>query len=270
MKAALDDLVDDVAAQAAGLVLVVTGAGVSLASGIPTFRGSDPGAVWATDVTELGTNRYFQDDPAGSWAWYLARFGRLADVAPNAAHHALAALERWQRGRGGDFLLVTQNVDRLHAAAGTEALVEVHGRADRVRCSRQTCALGAPRGSIARADVPIAAFLAAPTDANVPRCPQCNARLRQHVLWFDEMYSGHADYGWPRVERAARDAALVIFVGTSFSVGVTDFVLTQAVRRARPVYSIDPGAVEPDPAVRVVAAPAEQALPALVAALAAR
>ena len=68
MKAALDDLVDDVAAQAAGLLLVVTGAGVSLASGIPTFRGSDPDAVWATDVTELGTNQYFQDDPAGSWA----------------------------------------------------------------------------------------------------------------------------------------------------------------------------------------------------------
>ena len=153
MKAVLDELVDDVAAQA-GLLLVVTGAGVSLASGIPTFRGSDPDAVWATDVTELGTNRYFQDDPAGSWAWYLARFGRLADVAPNAAHHALAALERWQRGRGGEFLLVTQNVDRLHAAAGSEALVEVHGRVDRVRCSRQTCALGAPRGSIARADVP--------------------------------------------------------------------------------------------------------------------
>ena len=116
--------------------------------------------------------------------------------------------------------------------------------------------------------MPIAAFLAAPTDANVPRCPQCGARLRQHVLWFDEMYSGHADYDWPRVERAARDAALVIFVGTSFSVGVTDFVLTQAVRRGRPVYSVDPGAVEPDPSVRVVAAPAEQALPALVSALA--
>ncbi|MBK9032779.1 MAG: hypothetical protein IPL61_16170 [Myxococcales bacterium] len=147
-------------AEPAAALLVVTGAGVSLASGIPTFRGSDPDAVWARDVTELGTNAYFQRDPVGSSRWYLARFGGLAGAAPNAAHVALAQLERSREARGGRYLLVTQNVDGLHAAAGSRALVEVHGRADRVRCSRLTCALGAPRGSIARADVPISAGLA--------------------------------------------------------------------------------------------------------------
>src|SRR4051794_24017544 len=92
-----------------GLTLVVTGAGVSLASGIPTFRGTDVGAIWKKDVTELGTRAYFEEDPAGSWSWYLARFDAAVGAVPNPAHQALVALERWQRGRGGRFLLVTQN-----------------------------------------------------------------------------------------------------------------------------------------------------------------
>ena len=249
------------------LLLVVTGAGVSYASGIPTFRGSDPDAIWSKDVTELGTNEYFQEDPAGSWRWYLARFERALDAQPNDGHRALAALERWQVGRGGDFLLVTQNVDLLHERAGSQALVKVHGSVDRVRCSRLTCTLGAPRGSIARAEVDVSRFLADPVDANVPRCPACRARLRQHVLWFDELYTGHVDYQFERVRAAARRAALVLFVGTSFSVGITDLVLNAATDRDVPVYSIDPGGLQPDRRVRVVREPAELALPALVATL---
>ena len=87
-----------------GYLVVVTGAGVSLASGIPTFRGADPGAVWKRDVTELGTNRYFEEDPAGSWSWYTSRFDIVLDKRPNPAHLALAAIERWQVARGGQFL----------------------------------------------------------------------------------------------------------------------------------------------------------------------
>src|ERR1041384_6444376 len=86
-------------------LLVVTGAGVSVASGIPTFRGNDPGAIWKRDVTELGTRRYFESDPVGSWRWYLERFDRVADARPNAAHEAIVQLERRQIGRGAPFLL---------------------------------------------------------------------------------------------------------------------------------------------------------------------
>jgi NAD-dependent deacetylase len=269
MKVELEPLIDAWRASAAEHVLVVTGAGISLASGIPTFRGSDPEAVWARDVTELGTNRYFLENPAGSWSWYLKRFGRLGQAVPNASHHALAHLERWQATRGGELLVVTQNVDRLHAAAGTKALVEVHGRADRVRCSQRGCALGAPTGSIARADVPIDAFLAEPSDVTVPRCPLCGEFLRQHVLWFDERYIDHADYQWTRVRRSADLASLVVFVGTSFAVGVTEYVLQTALERNVAVYSLDPAGIEPDPRVRVIAAPAEQSLPGVAKALAA-
>src|SRR5262245_27927002 len=87
-----------------GPVLVVTGAGISLASGIPTFRGTDPGAVWKRDVTELGTVRYFEEEPEGSWSWYLSRFDSVRDAKPNPGHHALAALERWCASRSLPFL----------------------------------------------------------------------------------------------------------------------------------------------------------------------
>ena len=79
-----------------GHVVVVTGAGISLASGIPTFRGSDPDAVWSRDVTELGTNRYFTSDPAASWEWYLSRFDAVLDKQPFELNveSARAALSR--------------------------------------------------------------------------------------------------------------------------------------------------------------------------------
>jgi len=134
-------------------VVVVTGAGISHASGIPTFRGTDRDAVWKRDLTELGTHRYFRQDPVGSWRWYSSRFDRVRDRRPNSAHAALVSLERWQREGGGEFTLVTQNVDTLHEIAGSRELIKVHGSADRVRCVRVGCEFGAPSGSIHRDSV---------------------------------------------------------------------------------------------------------------------
>ncbi len=252
----------DSIARTEGLFLVVTGAGVSLASGIPTFRGTDPGAVWKRDVTELGTVRYFFEDPAGSWTWYLARFEKVLAARPNPAHFALAALEAWQAARGRDFLLVTQNIDTLHEASGSKALVKVHGSADRVRCSSEGCRLGAPSGSIPRSAVDLAKFLADPRRESVPRCPECGEFLRQHVLWFDEIYMGHRDYQWRRVLRAADEAELVLFVGTSMAVGVTEQVLSCALERGVPVFCVDPGGA-PVSGTALLREPAEMLLPAV-------
>ena len=247
-----------------GSLVVVTGAGVSLASGIPTFRGTDSGAVWKRDVTELGTNRYFEEDPAGSWTWYTSRFDIVLDKQPNPAHHALAAIERWQVARGGKFLLVTQNVDPLHERAGSERLVKVHGSADRVRCSRPRCVHGAPRGSLPRAGIDMGAFEAEPVTANVPRCPSCGALLRQHVLWFDEFYDEHRDYQWDRVLEAAQTMDACLFVGTSFSVGVTDLFLRAGLMTGRRLLAIDPGAdASPHPSVTLFREPSEALLPAV-------
>ena len=249
-----------------GFIVVVTGAGVSLASGIPTFRGTDPDAVWKRDITELGTNRYFEEDPAGSWSWYTSRFDIVLDTQPNAAHHALAAIESWQAARGGRFLLVTQNVDPLHERAGSERLVKVHGSADRVRCARHGCVNGAPSGSIPRAGIDMLAFKAEPVTANVPRCSSCGALLRQHVLWFDEFYDEHRDYQWERVVDAAQTMDACLFVGTSFSVGVTDLFLRGGLMSGRPLISIDPGsAASPHPSVTLLREPSEILLPAVCA-----
>ena len=251
-------------------LLVVTGAGISLASGIPTFRGSDPGAVWKRDITELGTFRYFREDPVGSWEWYLERFNAVLGKKPNPAHHAVAALERWHRARGGSFLLVTQNIDTLHDEAGSEHMVKVHGTADRVRCPRQGCRLGSPSGSLPRSEIAeeTAAFLAEPSLDTVPRCPECGDILRQHVLWFDEYYGEHSDYQWERVQQSATRMHLALFIGTSFAVGVTELFLQNVLFNKIPAFSVDPSGAKPQyPGVEVLAEKAEELLPAVCAEL---
>jgi NAD-dependent deacetylase len=225
---------------AQGLIVVLTGAGISLASGIPTFRGSDPGAIWARDITELATLRYFTSDPVGAWRWYRERFLRVLAARPNQAHQALAALERWQARRRRDFLLVTQNIDTLHERAGSTRVVKVHGSADRCRCSDPACRLGAVE-SVALDDVDFAEFDRDPRVAAIPSCPACGCLVRPHVLWFDELYVSHADYQWHVVDAAAARIRLLICVGTSLAVGATSFLQSAAADAEAPVFLIDPG-----------------------------
>jgi NAD-dependent deacetylase len=263
----IDELEQAVRSSEPESLLVVTGAGVSLASGIPTFRGTDPDAVWSKDVTELGTWRYFHEDPVGSWRFYLHRFDRLMGVQPNPAHHAIAGLERWQLGRGGKFLLITQNIDGLHRAAGSNELIEVHGRADRVRCSGLRCANAEPKGSLPRSDFNFEAFRQAPSLLNLPRCPACSELVRPHVLWFDERYDQHRDFQIERALQFAKRASTMIFVGTSFAVGLTDMVLGHGLAKQASMFSIDPSGRSPHRKVGLVLQNAEVALPELVARL---
>lgn len=263
MEPNVRQLVEALEPLAGGYLVVVTGAGISLASGIPTFRGSDPGAVWKHDVTELATYRFFREDPVESWRWYMTRFHMVLGARPNPAHQALAALERWQLARGGRFLLVTQNVDTLHEDAGSRELVKVHGTADRLRCARSGCVHGAPRGSLPRADFDVAPFLESPSLEYVPRCPACGDVLRQHVLWFDEYYNEHEDYQWERVQEAAATMDLGLFIGTSFAVGVTETFLQHGIFSRVPMVSIDPGGARVFcRGLKVLAAKAEEVLPA--------
>lgn len=245
-----------------GLILAVTGAGVSAPSGLPTFRGTDPDAIWNRDITEVGTRWFFERDPVSWWTWFLDRFAGLDGAEPNAAHYALAALERWQLDRGGEFLLVTQNIDTLHERAGSRRLVKVHGTSDRLRCSTHGCRYGSPSGSLDRDDGSLEAFRRDPGRATLPRCPECGALLRAHVLLFDELYDEHTDYAFGVVRYAIERMALALFVGTSFSVGVTDLVLREALGWRTPVISIDPAAAPPVPGIMGLRTPAEEILPA--------
>lgn len=260
---------DALAELGGGSLVVVTGAGISLASGIPTFRGSDPQAVWQRDLTELATNRFFLEDPVGSWQWYTSRFDLVLDKQPNPAHLALVDLERRHADRGGRFLLVTQNVDPLHERAGSRELVKVHGSAERVRCSRVGCTHGAPSGSLPRSDFPLDLFRENPCRETVPSCPECGSLLRQHVLWFDEMYDEHRDYQWPRVLDAAAEMDLCLFVGTSFSVGVTALFVEAGLRANCTMLAIDPGAAAaPCPGVTLLREKSEELLPDAVSGVA--
>ena len=249
-----------------GPLMVCTGAGISLASGIPTFRGSDPGAVWTADVTTMGTNRFFEKNPVESWRWYLRRFDKLEAKLPNPAHAALVELERWKRKGDSlrNFILVTQNIDGLHVTAGSRTMVEVHGSARHVRCVRPGCANAAPEGMLDRTSVDLDRFRAAPSEATLPRCPACGALVRPHVLWFDEYYTEHSGYQFAAVLGAAAQMSFLLFVGTPFSVGLTENLLTTARSRGIPVWTIDPSCDAPPEGVLVVREPAEQALPELV------
>jgi NAD-dependent deacetylase len=150
-------------------LLVLTGAGVSAESGVPTFRGID--GLWRTHPVErVASPEGFAADPALVWEFYSERRAHAGAVAPNPGHHALAQAEA---RLGERLLLVTQNVDGLHQRAGSTRLVELHGNLFTTRCSR--CARP-----------PFADATAYPA-GSVPTCDGCGARLRPHIVWFGEM-----------------------------------------------------------------------------------
>jgi NAD-dependent deacetylase len=172
-------------------LLVVTGAGISAESGVPTFRGAQ--GLWKEHRPEdLATPEAFSRDPGLVWEWYDWRRGLIAPLKPNAAHHAVAALD----ARGRDFLLATQNVDGLHAAAGSRRLVELHGTLWRLRCT-----------SCRRAEED----RRSPLPELPPRCA-CGGLLRPDVVWFGEVLPADAVQ---RAFDAARRADVVLVVGTS-------------------------------------------------------
>ncbi|TNF45613.1 NAD-dependent deacylase [bacterium] len=144
-------------------VAVMTGAGVSAESGIPTFRGD--GGLWKNHRPEqLATPQAFQKDPDLVWEWYHWRRGLIRESSPNAAHHSIVQVER----NSNQFTLITQNVDGLHLTAGSQAVLEIHGNIHRARCS--SCANRVPLS----------------TETGVLTCEQCGALMRPDVVWFGE------------------------------------------------------------------------------------
>jgi NAD-dependent deacetylase len=172
-------------------VVVLTGAGVSAESGIPTFRG--PGGLWRQFRAEdLATPEAFEKDPKLVWEWYDWRRQLIAAAKPNLAHRALAQMEQ----HFPHFLLVTQNIDGLHRRAGSERLVELHGCIWRVRCLAE--------GNVSENhQVPLPEL--------PPRCP-CGSLLRPDVVWFGEPLPPEAlTLAW----NATRSCDIFFSVGTS-------------------------------------------------------
>ncbi len=227
------------ALRSARSVAVLTGAGVSAASGLPTFRDAQTG-LWAQYRPEdLATPEAFHRDPRLVWEWYAWRRELLAQAAPNAAHFALAALAR----HVPQLTLITQNVDGLHQGAGSANVLELHGSLARTKCSREDIVAEEWEDT---GDVP-------------PRCPRCDALLRPDVVWFGEGLP-------PQALQAATEAAstcdVFLSIGTSGQVEPAASLLGLASRHGATtaVFNVQPG----QPADFVILGPADRTLPALL------
>ncbi len=172
-------------------VTILTGAGISADSGVPTFRGKD--GLWKHHrPEELASPEAFDRDPRLVWEWYNWRRELIRSCQPNPAHHALVELER----RGGDFRIITQNVDGLHTAAGSQHVSEIHGNIWKVRCTR--CG----RITVNR-EVPIAIL---------PYCSDCQGLLRPHIVWFGESLD---PVDLQQSDDALRQCELLLIIGTA-------------------------------------------------------
>ncbi len=234
-------------------VFVITGAGVSAESGIPTFRGKD--GYWRNlDPAKLATTEAFEKNPKLVWEWYRERRHRIRNAQPNAAHQGIAKLA----ALADKFLLVTQNVDDLHARAGiaNERMVQIHGDIFVTKCSRCEFAYPGRGGSPEPPG-------ASENNVDLPRCPACDALMRPGVVWFGERLP------WTEMQRVESyldrgPCDLVIVIGTTAAFG---YITNWALRGSRGVELIE---VNPEEtplsrfATRLVREPAAIALPRLV------
>lgn len=233
-------------------VAVLTGAGISAESGVPTYRDAETG-LWAKyDAQTLSSLDSWYEDPELVWTFHAWQVARLREVEPNAGHRALAA---WARRDGVRLDIATQNIDDLHERAGSDVLTHVHGSLTAFRCS--VC--GADwRGQIEAPDEFTERL--AP-----PECAICGGPVRPGVVWFGEMLPEGA---MESAAQACATADLVLVVGTSGVVYPFAGLPALARNAGVPVVEINPNPTAlSDMVDEVWRAPAARALPALVAAL---
>lgn len=228
-----------------GPAVFLTGAGISTESGIPDFRSA--GGMWAeVDPYEVASIDAFRRDPLRVWRWYGARIRSLLEAEPNAGHVALAELEHAGHVRA----IVTQNIDLLHRRAGSREVIEVHGSIARFPCV--ACA-----GEESLDDV-----LVQLETCEAPVCTRCGAIVKPGVVMFGELLPVLA---MERAERLARDAGLLVVVGSSLQVWPVAGLPADTVRAGGAVAIVN---LEETPydaqAAVVVRAPSASALPAVV------
>lgn len=199
-------------------VCVLTGAGISAESGVPTFRGGGQSAVWkGMPFDEISSAGMLRENLPEVWEWFDYRRGVLKDCKPNAGHFALAEMA----ARFETFTLVTQNIDGFHGEAGSEAVIELHGNIQRARCVR--CGTRADiRGIVPHAP---------------DECPECGAKMRPDVVLFGEMLP---DGAFETAVAAARECDLFLIVGTSALVYPAAGLATVARSSGAVVIEINP------------------------------
>lgn len=254
----LDHVDDEIAALArsARRVAVLSGAGISAESGVPTFREVQQGLWEQFSAQDLATPEAFEEDPALVWTWYRWRQSLIQAVDPNPGHLALA---RWQQAlaeAGGRLSISTQNVDDLHERAGAEVLAHLHGSIAAHRCT----GCGTP------AQLPAPdwdGFEVAPQAEEPPSCEHCaDGLIRPDIVWFGEMLPMDA---FDATMEAIRAADLVLVVGTSGIVQPAAGLPLLALERGTPLVEVNPEETELSETMDfVLRGPSGRILPALL------
>jgi NAD-dependent deacetylase len=222
-----------------GPVTVLTGAGISAESGVPTFRGQ--AGLWRSFRPEdLATPQAFRRDPALVWEWYDWRRGLIDSCEPSAAHRTLAEMA----ARLPDFTLITQNVDGLHQLAGSRHVLELHGNVWRTRC------LGCDHVSEDRR---------VPLPEIPPHCPKCGGLLRPDVVWFGESLPSEVlEAAWTATARCR----LMLVIGTSAVVQPAASLPLTALRNGAHLVEVNPAETPLSPhAHETLRGPAAELLP---------
>jgi NAD-dependent deacetylase len=209
-------------------VCVLTGAGISAESGVPTFRDAQTG-LWAKfSPEELATPQAFASDPARIWQWYEWRRELVRQAQPNAGHRALAELATQVAG----FTLVTQNVDGLHQRAGSPGVIEYHGNLMRDRCAAEG----------------IAAERAPLSISGLPECARCGELLRPDVVWFGEPIPREALL---QADAAAADCDVFMSIGTAAVVYPAAGLAQRALQAGATLLEINTEATDLSPLAHV-------------------
>ena len=228
-------------------IVILTGAGVSVASGISPFRG--PGGLWNDPNVERFAHRdELENNPTGAWKF----FGWLRETArkaqPNPAHQALVRLEKSLKPEQ-EFLLITQNVDGLHQKAGSRNMLEYHGSVLRTKCFDYECPLEPFEDTKTYSDEPFT-------------CPVCGSILRPDLTFFGEMI--HHDVEWT-IKKALRECDLFISIGTSGTVWpASNFVMSAGLAGAMTIYMNLEAENVSHEFRRIIRGKAEEILPMLV------
>jgi len=223
-------------------VVILTGAGVSAESGVPTFRDAEKG-LWADfKPEEVATLEAFRRNPQKVWDWYAQRRGQLGQVEPNAGHRALVELER----EVPSFTLVTQNIDDLHRKAGNKHIIELHGNLLKNKCLEE--------------NTPVESW---EENGRVPpRCPRCGGMIRPDVVWFGEMLPVDA---FRNAVEATQNCDLFFSIGTSAVVEPAASLPYEALRCGATVVEVNPEETElTSQASFFLRGPAGKILPALL------
>ncbi|KAF2073829.1 hypothetical protein CYY_004856 [Polysphondylium violaceum] len=251
-------------------VLFVTGAGLSVPSGLSAYRNTKKGkkeAIWDNFITEWGTREKFKENPKEWWNkfWLLTHEKQeYLDALPNHGHIAISSMVDMCDGR-----VITQNIDQLHIKAKLPIpkLIEVHGRISLYKCITDGCEYSTDK-TITDMDIDDYAIngtkmVLKNLEINPPPCPNCNQPILPQSLLFDEDYSSHNFYRWNEAMQWISNADVFIFVGTSFSVGVTEEILYQAQSLGKKMYNFNLFKEDKIHGMKHILGPSEITLPLL-------